>query len=79
MSANNLRDFVQRLFESRIKEHPDRIAVVSKTGELTYAELNERANRLAWHLLSRGIAPGSLVPVCTDRSADMAVGVLGVF
>ena len=45
---------------------------------LTYRELDERANRVAHHLIAGGVAPGSLVGLCVERSADMVVALLGI-
>jgi non-ribosomal peptide synthetase component F len=45
---------------------------------LTYAELNGRANQLAWHLRRLGIGDGSLVAIALERSIDMVVGLLGI-
>ncbi len=70
--------FVEQLFENQAAENPDHIAVVSKTGQITYGELNRKANQLAWFLKSRGAGPETLVPITVDRSADMAIGILGI-
>src|SRR6516165_2558609 len=54
------------------------LAVKDENGELTYKELNSRANRLASFLRRRGVMPGSLVVLLMDRSADLVVSALGV-
>jgi natural product biosynthesis luciferase-like monooxygenase protein/amino acid adenylation domain-containing protein len=56
----------------------ERVAVVCGDRRLTYAELNERADRLARRLRGLGVGAGALVGVCTERSAEMIVGMLGV-
>ncbi|WP_189937209.1 non-ribosomal peptide synthetase, partial [Streptomyces sulfonofaciens] len=66
------------LFEERAQHTPGAVAVVSGDGELTYAELNERANRLARLLLGRGAGPERLVAVALPRSADLVVALLAV-
>ncbi|MEU2792834.1 non-ribosomal peptide synthase/polyketide synthase [Streptomyces sp. NPDC007100] len=66
------------LFEERAARTPGALAVVTEHGELTYAELNERANRLARLLLTRGAAPERLVAVALPRSADLVVALLAV-
>jgi amino acid adenylation domain-containing protein len=45
---------------------------------LTYHELDARANRLAWHLRTLGAGPEARVGICTDRSPDMVIGLLGI-
>ena len=72
------RIFVQQLFERQAADNPERIAITSKNGQMTYGELNERANQLAWFLRSRGAGPETLIPICVDRSADMAIGIFGI-
>jgi amino acid adenylation domain-containing protein len=70
---------VQELFEAQVAARPDALAVVSDQEQLTFAELNRRANRLAHFLVSRGMGPESLVGVCLERSAEMIVALLGIF
>ncbi|MFC5752657.1 non-ribosomal peptide synthetase, partial [Actinomadura rugatobispora] len=69
---------VAGLFERRAAESPDAVAVVSGDVELTYAELNDRANGLAHALVRRGVRPGDLVGVLMERSADLIVALLAV-
>ncbi|MFK4082527.1 amino acid adenylation domain-containing protein [Kribbella sp. NPDC020789] len=59
-------------------EAPDAVAVTCGGERLTYRDLDERANRLAHHLRSRGADRGVLVGVCLRRSADLVVAVLAV-
>ena len=47
-------------------------------GQLSYAQLNRRANQLADHLRSLGVGPDVLVGLCVERSVEMLVGVLGI-
>jgi amino acid adenylation domain-containing protein len=70
--------FAHQLFEEMARQHPQRVAVTSKHGKLTYSQLNAKANQLAWCLSSRGAGPDVLIPICVDRSADMAIGILGI-
>jgi len=58
---------------------PDAVAVESGHAALTYAELDQRANRLAHHLRAVGAGPGSIVAVYDQRSLDLVVAVLAVF
>jgi amino acid adenylation domain-containing protein len=69
---------VHQLFEEQAARTPDRPAVVCGDEQLTYAELNARANRLA-HLLRRlGVGRDAPVGLCVERSAGMIVGLLGI-
>ncbi|MDQ1640629.1 MAG: hypothetical protein QOF62_3968 [Pyrinomonadaceae bacterium] len=69
---------VHELFEAQVERTPAAIAVVANDLQLTYAELNERANQLARFLRRFGIGPDSLVGLCVDRSLEMIVGILGI-
>ncbi len=67
-----------QLFKEKVKTQGDRLAVVAGNEQLTYAELNARANQLARHLRTLGATPETLVGICIDRSLDMAVGILAI-
>ena len=69
---------VQQLFEAQTERTPDAIAVVYEGEQLTYRQLNARANQLAHFLRRRGVIPESLVGLWVDRSLDMLVGILGI-
>ena len=69
---------VVEMFESQVARTPDAIAVVSGSDELTYDQLNERANQLAHYLLSLGVKPETLVGISASRSLDMIVGLFGI-
>jgi non-ribosomal peptide synthetase component F len=69
---------VHELFERRAEETPGAIAVVFAGGELTYAELNARANRLAHHLRALGVGPDARVAICAERTPEMVAGLLAV-
>jgi amino acid adenylation domain-containing protein len=66
------------LFQQQAARTPDATAVVCQDTELTYAQLNERANRLARHLLTLGTGPEQLIAVAMDRSTDLVVALLAV-
>ncbi|WP_343298609.1 amino acid adenylation domain-containing protein, partial [Streptomyces sp. SID1034] len=66
------------LFEARVAAAPDGVAVVHRDTDLTYAELNARANRLARHLISVGIGPEDVVGLAMPRSPQMIVALLAV-
>jgi amino acid adenylation domain-containing protein len=65
-------------FEQQVARTPDRIAVVSGPTHLSYLGLDVRANRLAHHLIRRGVGPGHLVALLVDRGADLVVALLAV-
>ena len=69
---------IHELFEAQVEKTPDAIAVVFEDQQLTYRELNTRANQLAHHLRKRGVRPETLVAVCMERSLEMVIGILGV-
>ncbi|WP_369260978.1 amino acid adenylation domain-containing protein [Streptomyces sp. R35] len=66
------------LFAAQVARTPDAVAVVHATQELTYRELDERANRLAHHLISEGVEPGSRVALFQERSLDAVIATLAV-
>ena len=57
---------------------PDRVAVVDEHGAITYGELDARANQLAGACAAAGVGPDVPVGLCTDRSIEMIVGLLGI-
>ncbi|MER6146361.1 amino acid adenylation domain-containing protein [Streptomyces sparsogenes] len=69
---------VSELFEEQVRRSPGGVAVVCGGVEVSYGELNVRANRLARYLVGRGVGPGRLVGVVLSRSVDLVVGLLAV-
>lgn len=69
---------IHQLFESQVEQTPDAIAVIFKDKQLTYRELNSKANQLAHHLQALGVKPETLVGICVERSLEMIIGVLGI-
>jgi amino acid adenylation domain-containing protein len=69
---------VHQRFERWARRSPDSTAVVFETQQLSYGELDRRANQLANYLRKLGVQSDGLVGVCLDRSLDMVVGLLGV-
>lgn len=69
---------LHQMFERRAAEIPDKLALEMFDGsqQLTYQELNRRANRLAHHLIAQGITPDSIVVICLPRSVELIVAVL---
>ncbi|MEO7363337.1 MAG: amino acid adenylation domain-containing protein [Gemmatimonadaceae bacterium] len=66
------------LFEEQVRARPDAIAVQCDDVRLTYAELDRRANRLAWALREKGVRPDSLVAIFMEKSVDTVAAILGV-
>ncbi|WP_164021359.1 non-ribosomal peptide synthetase, partial [Pyxidicoccus trucidator] len=67
-----------QLFEAQVERAPDAVAAVFEGESLTYAELNARANQLAHYLRRRYVGPEVRVALCTERSLDLVVGMLGI-
>ncbi|MFD7453906.1 amino acid adenylation domain-containing protein [Kitasatospora sp. NPDC059827] len=65
-------------FEEAARRRPDAVALTDEHGELTYGQLDERADRVAAGLHAFGVAPGSKVGVCLDRDASVVVAMLGI-
>ena len=66
------------LFEAQVARAPDATAVVFEDAALTYAELNARANRLAWFLIGQKVGPERLVALALPRSVELIVALLAV-
>ncbi|HEY9724954.1 MAG TPA: amino acid adenylation domain-containing protein [Chroococcales cyanobacterium] len=69
---------IHELFEIQAEQTPDAVAVVYQDQQLTYQELNIKANKLAHHLRTLGVGPEVLVGICVERSLEMVVGLLGI-
>ena len=69
---------IHQLFEAQVARTPDAVAVVFEDQELTYRELNIRANQVAHHLQALGVGPEVLVGLHVERSLEMMVGLLGI-
>lgn len=69
---------IHQLFAEQVERTPDAIAVIFQDQQLTYQELNQRANQLAHHLQSLGVGPEVLVGLCVERCLEMVVGVLAI-
>ncbi len=69
---------IHTLFEAQVERTPDTTAVVFEDQQLTYRELNQRANQLAHYLKALGVGSEVLVGICVERTLEMVVGVLGI-
>lgn len=69
---------IHQLFEQQVERSPDSVAVVFADEQLTYRELNQRANQLAHYLRASGVGAEELVGICVERSVAMVVGLLGI-
>src|SRR3989454_1088856 len=69
---------VHELFEAQVERTPDAVAVVSEDQQLTFRELNARANRVAHQLRGLGVGPEVLVGICVERSLETVEGLLGI-
>ncbi|MEA2175746.1 MAG: hypothetical protein QOD00_3338 [Blastocatellia bacterium] len=69
---------LHQLFEEQVKRTPDAVALEFEDEQLTFAELNRRANRLAHFLRGKGVGPEVLVGLLLERSTEMVVGLLAI-
>ncbi|MDZ8189313.1 MAG: amino acid adenylation domain-containing protein, partial [Nostoc sp. ChiSLP02] len=73
-----LNKCIHQWFEEQVERSPNAVAVVFENEQLTYYQLNSRANQLAHYLKSLGVKVDVLVGICVERSIEMVVGVLGI-
>lgn len=69
---------IHQLFEEQVKMNPDDIAVIDGERRITYSELNEKSNRLAWTLISRNVQQGSIIGLQIEHSIELIIGILGI-
>ena len=69
---------IAQLFEGVVSASPGSVALVFGNTQLTYAELNTRANRLAHRLRAAGVGPETLVGCCMERSIELIVALVAV-
>ena len=69
---------VSELFAAQAARTPEAVAVVFEEQQLTYGQLEERANQLAHHLRGLGVGPEVVVGLCVERSLQMVMGLLGI-
>lgn len=74
-----LRDTtIIKLFEEQVNKTPHNIAIEFRDEKLSYDDLNKQANKLAWHLISKGVKKENFVALCLDRSLEMMISILAV-
>jgi natural product biosynthesis luciferase-like monooxygenase protein len=69
---------IHHLFERQVERTPDSVAVVFEDQEITYYELNRRANQLAHYLRKLGVGPDIVVGIGMERSLNLIVGLMGI-
>lgn len=69
---------LHELFEQQVERTPDAVALVCEGEQLTYRELNEKANRLAHFLRSQGVGPEVRVGLSAERSVEMLIAIYGI-
>ncbi len=69
---------IHQLFEEQVERTPDAVAVMYEQQQVTYRELNQRANQMAHHLRRLGVEPKARVGIMMDRSPKMVAGLLGI-
>jgi surfactin family lipopeptide synthetase C len=69
---------IHQLFEQQVAKTPNAVAVISETQQLTYQELNQRAEQLAVYLQSIGVKPEVIVGICLERSFEVIVAILAI-
>src|ERR1051326_2829965 len=69
---------IDEVIEGTAEQMPDAAAVVCREAQLTYSELNARANQVAFHLKKLGVGAETLVGICVERSLEMVIGLLGI-
>jgi amino acid adenylation domain-containing protein/thioester reductase-like protein len=69
---------IHKLIEIQVENSPQAIAVIWQNEQLSYEELNQKANQLAHYLQKLGVKPEVLVGVCVERSLDMVIALLGI-
>ena len=70
--------FIGSWFSRQAEQTPDAIALVFEDEQLSYGELNKRANQLAYQLRKQGVEPDVRVGICVGRGMDMVIALLGV-
>src|ERR1043165_4795757 len=76
--SNSFENCLHHLFEQQAAQTPDAIALICEGEQLSYGELNRRANQFAHYLRERGVRPETIVAICLHRSAHLVVAMIGI-
>ena len=71
-------DRLNKIFENQVELHPDRVVLYATDGEFTYAELNEKANRIAHALIKKGVGPEDRVMFILNRNSNVIASAFGI-
>lgn len=66
------------LFEQQVKVSPDNTAIVIEGEEISYDQLNSKANQYAHYLIEKGVEPNDIIGICMPRSIEMIIGILAI-
>jgi amino acid adenylation domain-containing protein len=69
---------LHRGFENQVNQRPDATALIINDNTLTYKQLSQHANRIAYHLINLGVRPEALIGLCMERSLEMVIGMLAI-
>ena len=69
---------IHQLFEAQVAKNPHKVAVSFEGKQLTYQQLNQRANQLAHHLQTLNVKPEVMVGICLERSLNLVIGLLAI-
>lgn len=69
---------IHQLFEGQAQKTPQNIALIFEGKQLTYSELNEKSNRIAWYLIEKGVKEDSVVGIMVERSMELIIGIMGI-
>jgi amino acid adenylation domain-containing protein len=66
------------IFENQVEKSPDSVAIVFESDQISFTELNQRANKLAHYILKLGAKKETIIPICLERGFEMLVGIFGI-
>ncbi|MGE5339900.1 MAG: amino acid adenylation domain-containing protein [Candidatus Omnitrophota bacterium] len=84
---NDINQSIHQLFEAQVEKTPNRVAVIGSTSvgalreaplQMTYKQLNEQSDRLAYALIEKGVGPDTIVGIQIERSIEMIIGIFGI-